>query len=56
MFSAHCPHCKSVEFRGVGLRNAIESALAWLVSPYRCSLCGKHFFLLRWVSPVGGTA
>ena len=43
-----CPHCKSIEFRSVGVRNAIESAIYWLFQPYRCELCGHHFFLIRW--------
>lgn len=52
MLSAHCPYCRSVDFRSVGLRNGVERALHWLVAPYRCGLCGKHFFLFRWVTPV----
>ena len=56
MFSRRCPHCKSVMFRGVGMQNAWEVLILWLVSPFRCSLCGKHFFLLRWVVPLAGTA
>ena len=56
MFFPHCPHCKSVEFRGVGVRNAIERALYWIILPYRCSLCGRHFFLFRSRAPVDGTA
>ena len=28
----------------------------WLFLPYRCALCGHHFFLLRWLAPVEGTA
>jgi hypothetical protein len=51
-----CPHCKSIEFRGVGVRNAVERALYWILLPYRCSLCGHHFFLLRWRAPIQGTA
>ena len=43
-----CPHCKSIEFRSVGVRNAIESAIYWLFQPYRCERCGHHFFLIRW--------
>ncbi|HSM76844.1 MAG TPA: hypothetical protein VLT57_04430 [Bryobacteraceae bacterium] len=54
--SARCPHCRSAEFRGVGLRNTFELALRWLLLPYRCSLCGRHFFLFRWRAPVAGTA
>jgi len=27
----------------------------WLLLPYRCDLCGRHFFLLRWLAPVEGT-
>jgi len=54
--SCHCPNCKSIEFRGVGVRNGIEKSLLWLLSPYRCSLCGQHFFLFRWLAPVEGTA
>jgi transposase-like protein len=56
MSSVSCPHCKSVDFRGVGLRNATERALQWILSPYRCSLCGRHFFLFRWQAPLEGTA
>jgi len=56
MFSTRCPYCRSVDFRGVGVRNSIEKALLWLFLPYRCSLCGRHFFLFRWVAPAGGTA
>ncbi len=56
MFSARCPHCRSAEFRGVGLRNILEKAVRWLLSPYRCDLCGRHFFLFRWRAPAGGTA
>jgi hypothetical protein len=50
MLSASCSHCKSVDFRSVGTRNALERALHWLVKPYRCALCGHHFFLFRWLS------
>ncbi len=48
--TSHCPFCRSVDYRSVGLRNAFERAVNWLVRPYRCSLCGKHFFLFRWVA------
>src|ERR1700691_940535 len=56
MFSTHCPHCRSVDFRGVGVRNVVEQAIHWILWPYRCTLCGHHFFLLRWLAPIGGTA
>jgi transposase-like protein len=56
MSSTRCPYCKSIEFRGVGVRNAVEKAFSWIVSPYRCSLCGHHFFLFRWRAPIQGTA
>ena len=49
MMFAHCPHCNSIDFRSVGTRNRVEKALAWLLAPYRCGLCGRHFFLFRWV-------
>ena len=52
MLSAHCPHCKSVEFRDVGVRNAIEAAVHWILLPFRCCLCGHHFFLFRWQTPA----
>ena len=55
LFSTRCPHCKSIDFRGVGVRNALESAVHWLLLPYRCDLCGHHFFLFRWQAPVEGT-
>jgi transposase-like protein len=47
LFSPSCPRCKSIEYRSVGLRNGIERAFRWLLQPYRCSLCGQHFFLFR---------
>jgi transposase-like protein len=53
---ARCPYCKSVDFRSVGVRNTVEKAIHWLLQPYRCALCGRHFFLFRWQAPVGGTA
>jgi hypothetical protein len=34
----------------------MEGLVSWIVSPYRCSLCGKHFFLFRWLAPLVGTA
>jgi transposase-like protein len=52
MYYAHCPHCRSIEFRNVGFRNQFEKAIAWLVSPFRCLLCGRHFFLFRWLAPL----
>jgi DNA-directed RNA polymerase subunit RPC12/RpoP len=56
LFSTRCPHCRSVDFRGVGLRNSMEKALHFLLSPYRCCLCGRHFFLFKWQAPAEGTA
>jgi DNA-directed RNA polymerase subunit RPC12/RpoP len=56
MFSTRCPHCRSVDFRGVGVRNALEKAFHWIVFPYRCGLCGRRFFLFRWLAPIGETA
>lgn len=51
-FSSRCPYCKSVDFRSVGVRNAVEQAIRWLMLPFRCSLCGHHFFLFRWLAPA----
>lgn len=56
LFSPSCPHCKSVVFRGVGIRNSIEGFFYRWLYPYRCSLCGHHFFLLRGRAPLAGTA
>ena len=56
LFSTHCPHCRSIDFRRVGARNSIEAAFHWLLQPYCCGLCGRHFFLLRWQALIGGTA
>jgi transposase-like protein len=56
LFSARCPHCRSVEFRSVGVRNSVEQAFRWLLQPYRCSLCGHHLFLFRWQTPVEDAA
>ena len=54
--SLKCPHCRSIEFRQVGARNAVERAVYWLLQPYRCSLCNHHFFLFRWQTPVRSMA
>lgn len=51
MFSARCPYCRSVDLRSVGVRNSIEQAIHWILLPYRCSLCGRHLFLFRWLTP-----
>lgn len=48
LFTARCPHCRSIEMRTVGTRNGLEQAFHWLLHPYRCCLCGRHFFLFRW--------
>lgn len=34
----------------------MEKAFHWLLLPYRCALCGHHFFLFRWKAPLQGTA
>jgi DNA-directed RNA polymerase subunit RPC12/RpoP len=51
VFSARCPYCRSVDLRPVGVRNSIEQAIHWILLPYRCSLCGRHLFLFRWLTP-----
>ena len=56
MFSIRCPHCRSIDYRNVGVTNIFEQAMHWLLQPCRCELCGHHFFLFRWQGPVGGTA
>jgi transposase-like protein len=56
LFSTECPHCRSIDFRPVGPRNSVEGAFHWLLQPFRCSLCGHHFFLFRWQTLVGGNA
>jgi transposase-like protein len=56
LFSARCPYCRSIDFRRVGAQDAMERAFFWLLQPYRCCLCGHHFFLARWQAPVGETA
>jgi hypothetical protein len=50
MFIARCPHCRSVDYRSVGVRSALESAVRWVLRPYRCGLCGRHFFLFWWLA------
>jgi transposase-like protein len=52
VFSTRCPRCKSIDFRSVGVRNAMEKTLQWILLPFRCALCGRHFFLFRWLAPV----
>ena len=37
---------------GIGMQNAIERALRWLLQPCRCDLCGHPFYLFRWQVPV----
>lgn len=54
MFAAKCPHCRSVDFREVGVQNFLERAIHWLLLPYRCELCGRHFFIFRWLQPAAG--
>jgi len=56
LFSTRCPHCRSIDFRSVGVRNAVETAFQWLLQPCRCTLCGHHFFLFRWQAGVRSTA
>ena len=56
LFSTRCPHCRSIDFRSGGPRNAIEVAFHWLLQPYWCSLCGHRFFLFRWQIPAECTA
>jgi transposase-like protein len=48
LFSTSCPHCRSIDFRSVGTRNALERAIHFLLHPFKCELCGHHFFLLWW--------
>ena len=52
LFSTGCPYCRSIDFRSVDIRNALERAFLWLTHPYRCELCGRHFFLFRWQTPM----
>jgi len=52
LFSTGCPHCRSIDFRSVGARNAMEMAFRWLLQPYWCCLCGHRFFLFRWQVPA----
>jgi hypothetical protein len=47
-FVSHCPHCRSINFRHVDIRNVFEEAFQWIMQPCRCELCGRHFFLFRW--------
>ncbi|MCX6596658.1 MAG: hypothetical protein NTV70_09860 [Acidobacteria bacterium] len=56
LFSPRCPFCRSIVIRRVGVRNGFEQALFWLLQPYRCELCGHHFFLVRWQAPAESTA
>jgi len=51
-----CPYCRSIDFRIVGARNAMERAFHWLLEPCRCGLCGHHFFLFRWRVLIGDAA
>lgn len=56
LFSTHCPHCGSIEFRSVGVRNLLERSVFWLLQPCRCDFCGRHYFLFRWQLPEGWPA
>jgi len=46
--AARCPHCQSIDYRKVGARGSFEEAMHWLLRPFRCGLCGHHFYLLPW--------
>jgi len=56
IFSTRCPYCRSISFRSVGIRNEFERLLQTLLHPYRCSLCGRHFFLFGWHTVPESTA
>jgi hypothetical protein len=56
LFSRCCPYCKSIDFRNVDVRSAMEGAFHWLLQPFRCGLCGHHFFLFRWQARIAGEA
>jgi transcriptional regulator NrdR family protein len=56
LLSRCCPYCKSIDFRIVDARSALEETFHWLLQPFRCGLCGHHFFLFRWLAPIGGEA
>ena len=56
MIFPRCPHCRSVDFRAVGDRSALERALHFIFLPFRCSLCGRHFFICRWLLSPDGAA
>lgn len=43
-----CPRCASIVYRAVGARNGWERFLSPLLMPFRCDLCGHHFFLAVW--------
>jgi len=47
LFASRCPHCRSIRYRNAGPRDMVERAFEWLLHSYRCSLCGRHFFLFR---------
>jgi hypothetical protein len=51
--TGRCPHCRSIDFRTVGVRNRMEAAVLWMIRPQRCELCGRHFFLFRWLVVEG---
>jgi len=56
LFSARCPHCRSIDLRRVGTRNSLERVFYWIFRPYRCCLCGRHVFLFRWQAAVEESA
>jgi hypothetical protein len=31
---------------------ALEKAVSWIQLSFRCCLCGRHFFVVRWFAPV----
>jgi hypothetical protein len=55
MMFTGCQHCRSKEYRRVDARNAFEQAFSWILLPYRCSLCGHHLMLFRWLNPSAET-
>ncbi len=44
-----CPYCQSDELLRSHRRNLIESAMSFLLLPWRCYDCNRRFFRPSWI-------
>jgi hypothetical protein len=47
----NCPHCDSWETLPSQRSNVVERALRRVITPWRCYVCSKRFYLFSWMEP-----